>query len=247
MKIIVSNNNKDNISSEEYLSDNKSVIFKFESDLNKNFSFTKNKNYIFHLNVLPQPFFGEINDPDILIIAKNPSYAKNEDEQDTYLYLKNHINLDCYYENLKEVNFFKNWSAGENLSFINTWNWWNKRVIGGAHLKNSETKIGIINLCAYHSKYFLNDHYEYLPFLSVNEIVEIIKKAKFVIFVWNGAFLDSFKNVIVKDRYVVLNRYIDCNFNYKYGTNLNSIKSVISNKKELYEKSIVSKLNEYFI
>lgn len=246
MRINIYNNGKNTITSDEYLKDNKNVIFKLEKDLDKFFSFAKNDDYILHLNVLPQPYFGEIDEPDILIIAKNPSYAQDEDEQDTYLYLKNHKDLNHYYDDLKKINFFDSWFSGENKSFLNTWNWWNKRVVGGACLKNNNTKIGIINLCAYHSKYFLNEHYRDLPFLEEDKIVDIIKKSKFVIFVWEGALLDSFKDVLVEDKYIILNRYIAKNGKERYGTNLNSIKSIISKKNKLYTDKTVSKLEEYF-
>ena len=242
MKINIVNKQKNTITSEEYLKDNGKIIFKFETDLVKNFSFTKNQDYILHLNVLPQPFFGEIDEPDVLIIAKNPSYDKNGDEQDTYLYLKNHSDLNSYYEELKKVNFFESWSHNANLSFLNTWNWWNKRVIGGASLKNTNTKVGIINLCAYHSKYFKVEHYENLPFLSEDKIKQIIKKAKIVIFVWEGAIFNSFNDVLSKDKYIVLNQ---CK-NEKYGTNINTIKKIISGKYDSIYGDKSQMLKGYF-
>ena len=38
--------------------------------------------YVYHFDVLPQPYFGDVNNAKILLLAKNPSYSEYEDPVD---------------------------------------------------------------------------------------------------------------------------------------------------------------------
>ncbi|MCR5787301.1 MAG: hypothetical protein K6G28_06340 [Acholeplasmatales bacterium] len=244
MKIRVYNDNKEcTITSEEYLHKNKDVSFLMDKSLNDFSIIETDEKYKLHLNVLPHPYFGNIVNPDILIIAKNPSYAENEDEQDTYLYLKNHSNaLDNYFEELSKVDFFESWSKKENQSFFNAWNWWNKKVIQGVKLKDESKTIGIINLCGYHSRYFTKKHYENFPFKTEEELVELINNAKLVIFVWEGALLSKIKEKMKNTNYIILNQ---CK-NGKYGTNINSLKKIVSGEYDYIYQEQSRIIKEFF-
>lgn len=135
------------------------------SKLLENYIKRPNEKTRFNTNLLPHPFFGDIENSDILILAKNPSYAPVEDEIDTYLYLSKR-KIDEFAKDLTKVDFTKkiefdnvfskinsNKIDDENINylFINTWKWWQDNVFRGIEFKDNK-KVSIVNLCGYHSK-----------------------------------------------------------------------------------------------
>lgn len=68
-----------------YFENDKDYLSKYEDRVVK---LNEKEDFAYHLDVLPQPFFGEIEAPKILIIANNPSYVKWDDEFDRDLYLR---------------------------------------------------------------------------------------------------------------------------------------------------------------
>ena len=236
---------KDNIEADEYLKQPENYRFWLKSDdVIKNYKQFKKK-YELHLNVLPHPFFGEIDNPDILFLAGNPSYADYyEDELDTYLYLRNNNNnLDNYVDNLKKANFFKEWNCKENISFISSWKWWNSRILGKVKLrKGSNPKIGFINLCGYQSKSYSEKHFKTY---GVEEVFNAIEKATVIVVVWKCAFESGeIKDEIKNKPHLVLTEG-------NIGANVNSLEKIIKGQCEKKylderEKDAISILKVYF-
>ena len=178
--IILENNNEENkriisCDGDNYINnpaDYRFLLSNVDKNNNPN-QFDKNKDLKLHLNVLPHPYFGNIETPTILFLAKNPSYADYyEDEVDTYIYLKRHKDdLFNYLGDLKKVNFFKEFKD-DNVSFYSSWKWWNKKIIRNVELINKDNldKIGFINLCGYQSKSFDDKHFENFRSISKNDL-----------------------------------------------------------------------------
>ena len=244
--------NIDRLSHEEYLKiySQKDCEFIISGDEQKNFCFTKSKSLKLHLNVLPHPYFGNIDNPRVLFLAKNPSYDENYDEQETFTYLKNHSDdLSNYVSDLEKVDFFKSWSEKCNESFFNSWNWWNNKVIGGAKLKINSADVGFLNLCSYHSKNFDIRHFNNLPSMELNQIIKTLenKRLELIIVVWDGAILDELKPYIEKKDHIILNVCKDKKGQTKNATNINSLKKIIDGKyNDLYESCIINKLKENY-
>ena len=188
-------------------------------------------------------FFGEIDEPDILFLAGNPSYADYyEDELDTYLYLKNNDNLDDYVDKLKKTNFFKEWNCKENISFISSWKWWNSKIIGKAKLKEgANPKIGFINLCGYQSKSYSKKHFKTF---GVEEVFNAIGKASVIVVVWKCAFESGeIKDEIKKKPHLILTKGNSF-------ANVNSLERIINDQCKIYsdenEIKAISILKKYF-
>ena len=196
----------------EYILENDKVQMEEYQDKVNNITYKEN--YLYHLDVLPQPFFGDVSNADVLILAKNPSYAMYEDEYDTWTYekyiteQKSEINLndfnDNYYKILKNVDFFKKFDNKFNSLFFNTWKWWNKNVIGEGVKPKSDTKVAFVNYCQYHSKEYYNVNYN--SFQPSDEIIKQLKNnldKKLIIIVWGD---DLWKNVLGNKNTIILNK-----------------------------------------
>lgn len=205
------------------------------------------EDYIYHFDVLPQPFFGKVNNAKILLLAKNPSYSEFEDEYDTFLYKRQHkeINInnynDLYYETLKDVDFFENFDADCNKFFFNAWKWWRKNVIGNKVCmkeKYSSKDVAVLNLCGYHSKRYYDVNYNNYS----KEYIKSIDFSKFelVIIVWGkDLWLPLLEGKVNKERIVFLNEYKDEFNNIRYGQNIIPIAKLLENE----EKTV---LKEFF-
>lgn len=129
-----------------------------------------NEDFKFHYNVLPHPYFGNIEKATVIFLAKNPSYSKYEDEYDTWKFFedtkydKDKI-LDegnsQYDDYLEKTYLFKGFAEGNNKSFFNSWKWWNKKVIGEVTCNDGTNAkdIAFVNLCGYQSKEFVEFNY----------------------------------------------------------------------------------------
>ena len=152
-----------------------------------------NKNefiYFYQTHVLPQPFFGNIKNPKIVVLAKNPAYDIFN-EFDEFDKLKKKYGLQSNNdENL--INFIIN--NGNKLLFDNefsdscTQKWWKtifKDLLPDDGFETLLNKIGIFNLCGYHSrsyyefpKRFLKDKDKdyFETQIALKEHLEAIKK-----------------------------------------------------------------------
>ena len=228
--------------------------------------------WIYHYDVLPHAFFGDISKANILFLAKNPSYAKYDDEYDDWLYLENfatkhpneEFNLEIYkkeYEDdLKKVSFFEDFKKNYNKCFYTTWKWWNSKVINGAKCKIDSDKVAFVNISGYQSmKYKAHKYTEEVHqnnwFGSSMEKSELINKMNdpnvCVIVVWGkeewSEFLTEKKNVDFFEEKKEQGKFIVLNQFQK----INSIYSILDNKEEYIKKNIynetdISLLEKYF-
>lgn len=112
--------------------------------------------YYFRTHILPQPFFGNIDNPEIVILALNPKYSPIDSENECKAVLeKKEINGD-FNEYIKHIDEVFNVEKGHTLE------WWSK-VFNGLISKNDVnektigtilSKVAIINFCGYHSSSF---------------------------------------------------------------------------------------------
>ncbi len=246
-----------------------------EEDFKEIQKYKENKNYDIHLEVLPQPFFGNIDNPKILFLAKNPSYedgannskyAKNNDITDKNLFeKKSDVSLVDYIHNLSKVNFFEKINE-ENKYFVNcAWYWWQTNVIGDSNKMNIDNKnVGFINLNPYHSKYYSEKTpfclekalFEQLERISNNQNLELI------VVVWGKKTWDKFVNNY-SNKYdnldslfngkslIVLNKNKrKQKNNKKYGINLNTIEKIVNEStgvfNEIYDESSLNTLIRIF-
>lgn len=204
------------------------------------------KNYKYHLDVLPQPFFGNItNKPKVLFLAKNPSYDDKgfcgyTDIQDTKDFKNDCVNnrtcLKKYIDGLSKVDFFKPIPDGTDYYVKSAWGWWQSKVIGKSEkILLDGSKVGFFNLCAYHS--FRYNDIKANRFNSQNQLKnqlkEILTDVELIIIVWGKTVWDNFiknsndveliKKYEEKNR-VVLNKIKN---KHKYGQNIISIDKII--------------------
>lgn len=257
MELIVKKNgidNKDKIELDDYINSPDDYEFLLGNDHDiKAYNNDKDEDIKIHDCVLPHPYFGKIakvNEKDkIVFLAKNPAYEDYKDKQDTYHYLKRHGGVfSNYLVDLENVNFFKPWHEGENISFINTWNWWNKKVFGNVKLKDDYIdNVAFVNICGYQSKYFDESHYETFP----NEkLSEILSNADLIFVVWGGAKkINKIKNILKdkEDKHIVLNLCRIENDKEKCSVNINSLETLLKannfNANENNEETEESKRN----
>ena len=191
--------------------------------------------------VLPHPYFGKkckgnIEKEKIVFLAKNPAYEDFKDKQDTYQYLKNHGgDISKYLSDLENVNFFKPWYKDENVSFINTWNWWNKKVFGNVELKDDFIEnVSFVNVCGYQSKYFDKSHYSNF---KNDELNNILDNADFIFVVWGGVKrINDINNKLNDGNHIVMNLNNNENGKGRYVVNINSLETILKAKQYFDKK-----------
>lgn len=100
--------------------------------------------YYYHTHVFPQPFFGNIENPKIIVLAKNPRYKKIESENEI-----DNLNLEKYIDDPNVI-------FGEGG---HTKKWWNesfKELIFDENFDIFLNNVGIFNLCGYHSETYFD-------------------------------------------------------------------------------------------
>lgn len=146
--------------------------------------------------LIPQPWFGNINKPSILILGKNPAFKCNgmiNDITDSMINHKHSIrdklikNLNSQERN--EFNSFKWILDTKNTSWLSRWwkNFFGITKVEGTYLEKIIDSIGFFNLYPYYSV-----DSSHLPNIS-SKTVEMVnklfkeKKVKKVIFLWRAA------------------------------------------------------------
>lgn len=150
--------------------------------------------YFYPTHVLPHPWWGNVENPEIIVLAKNPSYAPIDDEKDE---LDKEFKDDLM-ENIKNkdksLNLFK---------FINTetFKWW-KETIGELYKEGDDDhsfikKVGFFNLCGYHSE-------EFKQIKKLKEKNQILKDENFKDFFKRFKLLNETNKFIYKYNYKYL-------------------------------------------
>lgn len=195
---------KFNTSENEYISINDDKCFK-RNDVLK-------LSYFYRTHVLPLPFIGEVEKPDILILALNPSYDPINDEADTI-----EVDKENYISNLFDVNFFSNIEDSKKIIGENTFKWWKNNVFKNIANIKEDISIGIFNLCGYHTRQYetipkeLLDSISYLP--TQGKTINIVKYlinnniVKLVFIVWGKNEWKKCLNLELDDRFIIINGY----------------------------------------
>lgn len=153
-----------------YKKDNeKNALDEYDKKVDESKDKNKDK-WIYHYEVLPHAFFGDISKAKVIFLAKNPSYVEYDDEYDDWLYLEKfsnehpdvefdlNTNSNDYEKDLKNVNFFESYKTNYNRCFYTTWKWWKSNVIdkvkcgGTKALKSSE--VAFVNISGYQSEQY---------------------------------------------------------------------------------------------
>lgn len=106
------------------------------------------KNY-FRLEFVPEPFFGNIKEPRIILLALNPSYDSKGDELDEIAFKNANINIP-FSKFLQKIDFCDSGNIF-NSYLPATTAWWQNRVLKGLNFEKLKGKIGYFNLIGYHS------------------------------------------------------------------------------------------------
>lgn len=153
--------------------------------LMKYFAFSSN-------GLIPQPWFGNISNPKIVILGKNPGFKPNGKRNDIKdnEELKNELERNLSIQN-RNNSLSWIWEQDEEI-FLLPW-WWKTKFFGNKSLdiiKDYSPNIGIFNLYSYYSyssdfldskDFSLNSHLSILNFKS------ILEKSKVIVFLWGGA------------------------------------------------------------
>ena len=210
----------------EYLTNN---VEKFEIK-NSYYSYGKDKKVYF--NLVPKPWWGNIENPEVIILLLNPGFTKDDDEDKKILsdhnFEENNAHLkEEMINNLKQSNNNINW-FDDKWKNAGSYHWWKPRLkeIAG-ELKADDpynyiyNNIGFFEFFGYHSKSFdlsflKND--EFLPtqkamFEYLNKLIKV--NNPLVVIVWGQkkwqqgldglAHYDEFKDI---EQFVPLD-YID--------------------------------------
>ena len=228
----------------------------------------KDEDYKYHLEVLPQPYFGNIIKPKVLILGKNPSYEdgthnkeyfNNNDNTDTIAFNKSNKTLKDYIYNLKNVDFFKP-ENDDNKYFVNcAWHWWYKKVFGeNNNFDNFNDNVGIINLCPYHSKRYneikANQFTERENALRTQIKSILSDRCELIIIVWGYNVWKKFMNsdnelsdLFTNTNKIILNQLKNpTKKGCLYGQNIQSINTIINKDNDRYDKDAYNKMKEIF-
>lgn len=179
----------------EYLANN---VEKFEIK-NSYYSYGKDKKVYF--NLVPKPWWGNIENPEVIILLLNPGFTKDDDEDKKILsdhnFEENNAHLkEEMINNLKQSNNNINW-FDDKWKKAGSYHWWKPRLkeIAG-ELKADDpynyiyNNIGFFEFFGYHSKSFdlsflKND--EFLPtqkamFEYLNKLIKV--NNPLVVIVW---------------------------------------------------------------
>lgn len=202
--------------------------------------------YKYHLDVLPQPYFGNITEPKVLFLGKNPSYditglygyTDIQDVDDFESDLKEgKTSFESYLKGLCKVDFFKEVPRQNEYYAKGAWGWWHNKVIGSSLGKTIDSsKVGFINLSPYHSIRY-NDISKNV-FCSQDDLKRKLKSilpgVDLLIIVWGKGVWERFiKNSYDEELMGLFNSKSKLVLNKikgksKYGQNIISIKKILS-------------------
>lgn len=166
-----------------------------------------NQHLIHHYqtHILPQPFFGNIDNPDIILLALNPKFDYEKSYAEHKELLDRGISVADYITNTNII--------FDNTSSKYTFNWW-KEVFDGAlpenyNFENLLGNIGIFNLCGYHSKSFnklpkacFKENISELPTQTAlrNHLKKLMLENpnRLILVIWGNDYWKSFFNKIEK-------------------------------------------------
>jgi hypothetical protein len=186
--------------------------------------------YFYQTHLLPQPWWGNIEDPEVIFLALNPSYDPVIDDED-----ESHIESSLK-ENLtsKTINWFEHKeikTRNEQTRKTSNFEWWEKTLKGlyNAGIPNDEEKIynkvGFFQLCGYHSRNYnemtkicFKEGYDILP--TQKAVVEYVKylissdKSPYVVVIWGEKKWEEAGVEFNPQKLVVLNKVFHYNHRF---------------------------------
>ena len=149
----------------------------------------RNNDSKINLDCIPTPFLGKIENPDVIVLALNPSYDKLQDEMDKQFL--DYKKINDFYEFLTKIDVFSINDEAKRFPF--TVAWW-RSIFDGIDINGK--KIGMFNLMCYHSKHYPTTSKKKLKSQEcVIEYINNLLKEKPelpVIFVWGKTYWDEF-------------------------------------------------------
>ena len=155
------------------------------------------------VTLTPQPWFGNINNPDIVILGRNPAFlcnAKRNDIKDNEIIkkqLKNNLKFKNRDVSINSINWILDTTQ---ISEVQLFWWWQNKFFGQENIdiiSKYSDKIGIFNLYSYysHNSDILNDsNFQIESSLKLlDNFKDKLKNAQIVIFLWGGS-ISQFEN-----------------------------------------------------
>lgn len=119
---------------------------------NKREDIKLNLSYFYQTHLLPQPWWGNIIDPKVIVLALNPSYDPINDEKDERIPGV----IESLNNNLISGQHTMNWFKFQDAEATK---WW-MRTLGDSYNKNDldliYKNVGFFNFCGYHRDSFKN-------------------------------------------------------------------------------------------
>ena len=123
----------------------------------------KNSKMNFNFDFIPQPFWGNIKNPKVIVLTLNPGYYSKEDYETNERYKQDFIN------NLKQTPSL-NWF---NLEKGKDYKWWFNTIKDlldeNITIENIASKIGFFEFSGYHSKSFKSKAYNTIKEINKHE------------------------------------------------------------------------------
>lgn len=151
--------------------------------------------YFYQTHVMPQPFFGNIENPEIVVLAKNPTYNPKYEIKESEEFRniseskedkENIHNLWFELSDLEEEKCTKKWWYETFEGFFNKDNY--------NEFKNILKHVGIFNLCGYHSRtynnfpsYYLKNKKKLPTQICLRDYLEQLvtkTEVKYIILIW---------------------------------------------------------------
>jgi hypothetical protein len=134
--------------------------------------------YFYQTHVLPHPWWGNINNPKVIVLGLNPSYDPINDEMDDKLPGVYDALLNNKDKNKKPINWL-------NLSHTITSQWWKETLgslITSVGKESIYKNVGFFNLCGYHRDSYKNVQQKCLIKKESmnNELKEFVNKFDFI-------------------------------------------------------------------
>ncbi len=186
------------------------------------FNSTTTEDYTYHLEILPEPFWGNVLDAEIAILTLNPGYVKEKNYDEFEKLSEDHkikfIKDQCDSMSLKSSEFIPNDYNRNNISDF----YWDKKTEKlRANFKDANSKIALIQYIGYTSCkfkdlpkkitekiYHLEEGILFTQKFTVRLVEYLIQQKKVIIIarnekLWRNAVkgLNGYKNLIILDNY----------------------------------------------
>lgn len=174
-----------------------------------------NLSYFYQTHLLPQPWWGNIIDPKIIVLALNPSYDPINDENDEKVIRDSLIKALKGSQSFSWLNKLQNEKQTETSGY----KFWSKSLgslLEGINEEQIIEKIGFFNFVGYHSNPFKQIPKRCFKSKSGNLVttekliryLNLIKEhADYVIVLWGYDYWKNANLEVEKEKLVIVNKY----------------------------------------